>query len=1576
MKSRALVLALLSFGLLFPASAQNPATGLPPFGSFQSAGFDTVNLQNLNSNFSIPIVSVPGRGSDFGFSIVFDSLLWVNQTGTTHYWVPATDPSGNPTWGWKKDTFGGVTSFKETTLRIKCGDGTWNYKTTQSGYSYRDVLGTVHSFSVSVIDNGCTGTETILGSQYASDASGYYIDLNQGAVINPGGLISPFGGSASGSATDTNGNLITKIVVNSTENDWTDTAGHTVLKVITGANSIQYHYQDTSGSYQHATLNLSPYTIKTYFQCSNVQEYTGTSTVNLPTSLDLPNGKSYTFTYEQTPGSGSGYTTGRVQRVTLPTGGYYEFDYTGSSGNDSINCADGTTTDLTRVVNDRSTSATWHFVRTSISGSSGTTTITAPLLPYDANANQTVATFDTNGHETSRKIYQGNASGSPLRTVNTTWATNGTPSTRVTILNDGSTQSETDTRYDNNGNLTQMSEYDWYGGSRGSLIRTTSLSYLGGTAYTTRNIVNRVTSVVVKDTSGTPQYRQDIAYDESGYINTSCPTGAAQHDDTHYGCTFTTRGNPTTVTTYKDPATPANPVAKHSYYDWFGNLRQADVDSCQQRSWTFSTITQYAYPDSTVCGASSPQLTVNFTYNSYTGQIASITDENNQTTGVAYNDSMKRLTTVTRPDNVQLTTAYDDTALTVMTTTPVTSSTSVKQTGYADGLGRSIKSVTADASGASYSILEQQYDPLGRAYKTSNPHNSTAQYWTTTQFDALGRPTTTILPDSSPTTYSYSLQTVTVTDPAGKQRKSQADGSGRLVSIYEPDINNGNQLTQQSSYNYNVLNALAGVTQGVQTRTYGYDHLGRLTSAATPESANSSITYQYNDSDLLTQRTDVRGVITTYGYDTLNRLHQISYNVGATGVPATASVTYNYGTTPSQNNNGRLITMTDGVGSETYTYEILGRMTQLQKVISGTTYTSSYSYNLASELASLTYPSTRVVQQSYDAIGRLCAIAGQTSGCSTMTNPYASGFGYNTAFEPTGFQYGNGLYASFGFSPDRLQLNCLDYSPTNRNGTCTHDGTTKLGLTYAYGSAGSNDGQIASITDSVDNGRSATYTYDPLQRLSTAVTTGSSAYPQWGLAWTYDRYGNRTAQNLTAGTAPAPLTPTDPATNHLTTSGYTYDANGNLKVEPSTPSNNNYTYDGENRLVSFANGSASGTYTYDGKNLRVKKVSGSTTTVYVFSGSKVIAEYANGSLSKEYVYSGAQLLATIAGSTTTYHHADHLSVRLSTNASGTKIGDQGHFPFGETWYLKNTTTKWQFTSYERDAESGNDYAMARYDINRVGRFSSPDLLAGSAGDPQSLGRYTYVRNDPVNAVDPLGLDYCLPTELNCVTGGEGSGDGYCPPWFGGPCQGGNDIGTDYYVDGEKVSKSAANAVMASGAGEMVLFEELVPYGKGDWPEQLVLSLLTEGVYSVPDLPDLPSDPSGGDWGSCSQGSSGTFGSFGASSVFGVFGAHAFGQSNQSGSSKKGSNSCAANNGAPQPQQRHAQQQELLNKKCAAANMASGALWVTAGMNEGAAWLTGGITPFSAFFHGIALGEGIAAGGMSIYAGYVCYQATQ
>ena len=170
----------------------------------------------------------------------------------------------------------------------------------------------------------------------------------------------------------------------------------------------------------------------------------------------------------------------------------------------------------------------------------------------------------------------------------------------------------------------------------------------------------------------------------------------------------------------------------------------------------------------------------------------------------------------------------------------------------------------------------------------------------------------------------------------------------------------------------------------------------------------------------------------------------------------------------------------------------------------------------------------------------------------------------------------------------------------------------------------------------------------------------------------------------------------------------------------------------------------------DGNNMRVEKSAGSTSTVYIFSGSQVVAEYDNGagvsSPSREYIYSGNQLISTIDSSGTKYHHPDHLSVRVTTDSSGNKIGEQGHFPFGEQWYASSTTTKYFFTSYERDSESENDYAQARYHVNRLGRFASPDPMAGSIADPQSLNRYSYTRNFPTGLTDRHGT--CYPYVMN------------------------------------------------------------------------------------------------------------------------------------------------------------------------------------------------------------------------------------
>jgi RHS repeat-associated protein len=183
---------------------------------------------------------------------------------------------------------------------------------------------------------------------------------------------------------------------------------------------------------------------------------------------------------------------------------------------------------------------------------------------------------------------------------------------------------------------------------------------------------------------------------------------------------------------------------------------------------------------------------------------------------------------------------------------------------------------------------------------------------------------------------------------------------------------------------------------------------------------------------------------------------------------------------------------------------------------------------------------------------------------------------------------------------------------------------------------------------------------------------------------------------------------------------------------------------------------------------------------------------------------------------------------MMADSTGNVVGQQGHYPFGESWYQTNTTTKWFFTTYERDSESGNDYAMARYGTNRLGRFASPDPVAGSRSDPQSVNRYAYVRNDPVNGLDPLGLDdswICGYGNDDCggnLASPGGYGDGLpaglyddplatCGAAYDTPCfsnvvfgdpllldSGGRGT-SGYVVDGNHVSANMAQALQNMGA---------------------------------------------------------------------------------------------------------------------------------------------------------------------------------
>ena len=245
-----------------------------------------------------------------------------------------------------------------------------------------------------------------------------------------------------------------------------------------------------------------------------------------------------------------------------------------------------------------------------------------------------------------------------------------------------------------------------------------------------------------------------------------------------------------------------------------------------------------------------------------------------------------------------------------------------------DQMGRT-KETRQYEGGSNYIVTETQYDALGRTFKTSNPYRlwqSETALWTTQVFDALSRVTSVTAPDGSVVTTSYSGNSVTVTDQAGKRRKSLTDGLGRLTDVFE-DPTPG--LNYQTTYAYDVLDDLTTVTQGTQTRTFNYDSLKRLKSATNPESG--TVTYEYDNNSNLRFRTDARGVVTEDRYDALNRVTTVLYRISGQPDPNAGDVEYLYDN--ATNGKGRLWLSYRWGAKPSQTavglYDALGRVTQL-----------------------------------------------------------------------------------------------------------------------------------------------------------------------------------------------------------------------------------------------------------------------------------------------------------------------------------------------------------------------------------------------------------------------------------------------------------------------------------------------------------------------------------------------------------------------------------------------------------------------------------------------------------------------
>jgi RHS repeat-associated protein len=147
-----------------------------------------------------------------------------------------------------------------------------------------------------------------------------------------------------------------------------------------------------------------------------------------------------------------------------------------------------------------------------------------------------------------------------------------------------------------------------------------------------------------------------------------------------------------------------------------------------------------------------------------------------------------------------------------------------------------------------------------------------------------------------------------------------------------------------------------------------------------------------------------------------------------------------------------------------------------------------------------------------------------------------------------------------------------------------------------------------------------------------------------------------------------------------------------------------------------------------------KKTVGLETTYYFYAPGGVLCEFST---------STAISSATAASSSdkSLYRTSDKLrSAVLTINSAGLVMENNRTLPYGEAWLAESTpsTNDKKFTTYQRDGESGLDYAMDRYSSNANGRFLSPDRGRASLNQPRMWNRYLYSIDDPINFRDTEG----------------------------------------------------------------------------------------------------------------------------------------------------------------------------------------------------------------------------------------------
>ena len=620
-----------------------------------------------------------------------------------------------------------------------------------------------------------------------------------------------------------------------------------------------------------------------------------------------------------------------------------------------------------------------------------------------------------------------------------------------------------------------------------------------------------------------------------------------------------------------------------------------------------------------------------------------------------------------------------------------------------------------------------QYDNEGRVLKAMDPAGNTVSY-------AYSEDSSSFAPSNLPVTVTYPtftrhlthdrmmrvieekdvLDTTTLTrtrtfdpagniatstDEAGRTTTYEYDALNRLIKTLTPET--GQIIRTYDNRDNQIM--LQDPNQGIQYFTY--DKNNRLLTSAKPMGALTR--YEYDAVGNKTAVIDAKNQRIEYAYSSENRITQVRYF--ATGNLATPVKIVDF----TQDALGNLLTWSDGIAFAAYTYDDLSR--KLSETVDYGTFSLTHAYTYTPTGAQKTFvgPDGNTIVYDYDQGSRLAGI--------TLPGAGQAGISYNPASwnSPTSMSLPGGTRQEFAHDA-LMRLKTITAKDPGQNPVMTRQ--------YSYDTS-------SNITQKATEHGDYTYAYDELNRLTTALnpTLPDESY-------TYDKLGNRITDVKVQGQISYNA---DNELESYGSTGYDYDANGNMTRKTQGTDVTAFFYNQEDRLVKVEDGSGNvtATYGYDPFGRRLWKEVDGTKTFFHYANEGLVGEYnATGAEIKTYGYKpGSQWttdpLFMKVGSEYYWYQNDHNGTPqklIATN--GLVVWDGKYDAFGNCQIeIEGITNNLRFAGQYYDAETGLHYNLNRYYDPQLGRY----LRADPFGD--GLNLYAYCFNDPNGLIDPLGL---------------------------------------------------------------------------------------------------------------------------------------------------------------------------------------------------------------------------------------------